>query len=148
MNLEDRLEFENIKIASLGKRAWAFVIDDLIISLLIMLVYAPGLIQLETYDEIVIALSGAIWQIVAIKVAYHSFFTWYFGASLGKMAMKISVIDARGFARLSFGASLLRAVVRVLSEGCFYLGFIWAFASPLRQTWQDKAANSVVIDVS
>ena len=39
-----------------------------------------------------------------------------------------------------------RAVFRVVSEMIFYLGFLWGMMDPLRQTWHDKTARTVVVD--
>nr|WP_238389205.1 RDD family protein [Campylobacter fetus] len=46
----------------------------------------------------------------------------------------------------SLQASFLRAIVRVLSEWLFYLGFVWALSNQARQTWHDKLASVVKID--
>ena len=63
------------------------------------------------------------------------------------MAFKIVCIDAQILDKPSFMASLSRAMMRVVGEVCFYLGFAWAFGNEARQTWHDKIARTVVVDV-
>ena len=87
-------------------------------------------------------------QFIGLKIIYQAFFTWYYGASLGKIAAKIICVDVGLLDKPSFGASLSRSVVRVISEICLYLGFAWALGNEARQTWHDLAAKTAVIDVA
>lgn len=48
---------------------------------------------------------------------------------------------------MNFSAALLRATVRILSEFLFYIGFVWALFDPYKQTWQDKVAKTLVVNV-
>ena len=41
---------------------------------------------------------------------------------------------------------MIRAVMRVVSEILFYFGFVVAFFSPLKLTWHDKFAKTLVVD--
>jgi uncharacterized RDD family membrane protein YckC len=42
--------------------------------------------------------------------------------------------------------SASRAVVRLFSESVFYIGFIWAFLNPKRETWHDKFGKTLVVN--
>ena len=42
--------------------------------------------------------------------------------------------------------SLLRASVRIVSESAFYLGFLWALMNPKKETWHDKAGQTLVVN--
>lgn len=148
MNLLDRLEFEGVKIASMQKRSFAFLIDELIISLLFYAIYYDTFISATTPAEISALLGKFMLELMGLRLIYQTFFTWYMGASFGKYLLKLAVVDSRGLYRPSLGASFVRACVRQISEFCFYLGFIWAFNTPVRQAWEDLAAKTVVIDVS
>ncbi|MEE8588637.1 MAG: RDD family protein [Sulfurimonadaceae bacterium] len=46
-----------------------------------------------------------------------------------------------------FGSAFNRGVFRIISEMIFYLGFIWAFYSKNRQSWHDKTARTLVVNV-
>lgn len=50
-NLQDRLERENLKIASFGKRVLAFLIDDMVISLIVFIIFYDRLIQAKDLFE-------------------------------------------------------------------------------------------------
>ena len=98
-------------------------------------------------EEVIVITNSLFIYIVAIKVIYHTFFVWQYGATMGKMLFKMRVVDQSSFYNLTFLHSLVRAVVRVVSEGVFYLGFLWGVLNPTKQTWHDKASGSIVIDV-
>jgi uncharacterized RDD family membrane protein YckC len=73
------------------------------------------------------------------------------GQTVGKMAMRIRLCDAATGGPIGYGRAFLRwLVITVLAIPCGIPALISDLA-PLwdrqRQTWQDKAASSVVIDV-
>ncbi len=88
-----------------------------------------------------------VLEYMAIKIFYQAFFVMQYGASLGKIVMKIRVIDLKTLQTPNVIISLNRAIVRVVSEMFFYLGFLWGMMDPSRQTWHDKTAKTLVIDV-
>ena len=57
------------------------------------------------------------------------------------MCINVEILDKPNLTQ-----SLVRAIFRIVSEACFYLGFAWALSNPARQTWQDKIAKTVVIN--
>jgi len=60
-----------------------------------------------------------------MKIIYQAFFVMQYGASLGKIAMKIRVIEIKTLDNPNVISSLNRAIFRVISEMLFYLGFLW-----------------------
>ena len=99
-------------------------------------------------DLVLIAeiMNSAFIQIVIIKVIYQSYFIWYYGATLGKMAVKIRVIDFESFSKVTFAQSVLRSSARIISESLFYLGFFLAYYTKSRQTLHDKIAKTLVVN--
>jgi uncharacterized RDD family membrane protein YckC len=71
-------------------------------------------------------------QYILMKIAYQTFFVMQYGATLGKLAMKIRVIDIKTLDNPNFAVSLNRAIFRIISEMIFYLGFTWAAMDPAR----------------
>ena len=156
-------------IASTQKRMGAFVIDEIIISLLFFAIFfdqidsllAPEIASL-LMDKDLLIISPEMMQhisekttlfikenllvFIAIKIMYHTFLIWNNGMTVGKYIMKIRVVSEENGANLNFVRSLLRAVVRIFSEVIFYIGFILAFFSPKVQTLHDKIAGAIVID--
>ena len=145
-NILDNLEREGLELASVFKRAIAFIIDDFLVSLLIFIAFYQQIFSATTTEETILAINSLFPYIVLLKVLYQTFFVWQYGATLGKMAVKIKVVDESSFDNLNLQNSFLRAVVRIISESLFYLGFVWGILSPTVQTWHDKAAKSLVIN--
>ncbi len=145
--LLEKLQLENISLASTNKRALAFGIDELIISLLFTFAFWDKFSTLTTAEAIIGFINSMAFGILLIKIAYQSIFIWMYGATLGKMAMKIKVISADDFDKPNFTHSAIRGLSRVISEILFYIGFLWAYFNPARLTWHDKFAKTLVVDV-
>lgn len=145
------MSFDGVKLATMQKRGLAFFIDEIIVSFLVILIYFDyfsGMQTLDTNPEDIANIVAAITTpYVILKVLYHFFFIYCYSATLGKMAMKIKVVSSENL-KPNFGSSALRASMRIISESVFYIGFIWAFFDPIRQSWHDKVAKTVVVDVS
>jgi uncharacterized RDD family membrane protein YckC len=61
--------------------------------------------------------------------------------------MKIRVIDIQNLSNPNVLVALNRAIFRIISEMLFYLGFLWGMMDPNRQTWHDKTARTLVVNV-
>ncbi|NLC27420.1 MAG: RDD family protein [Campylobacteraceae bacterium] len=144
--LVENFERENITLASISARTKAFVIDEVLVSLLFVLAYWSQFSQSEDIEQTMIIMNSMVVYAVGIKIIYQSLFVWMYGATLGKMAVKIRVIYIYDLANPGAFQSALRSVVRVFSESFFYLGFIWAMLNPKRETWHDKVARTLVIN--
>ena len=154
------LETATLPIASNQKRIAAFVIDDMVIALLILIIFFGQLSEIASHlPQVITAESLEIFKqemnqfsvnnlllIILLKVMYHTFFVWQNGKTLGKYFMKIKVVDLQTQVNLSFLKAMLRASLRIVSEVFFYLGFLLAFFLPLKQTLHDKLSGSVVIN--
>ncbi len=146
----------SFSIASNTKRVGAFVIDDMVVNLFLMIIFSSQIAELTAgiteVNEASIALMNQfildnIMVVLAIKVLYHTVLVWQNGMTLGKYIVKIKVVDLETGRTLSFMQAFWRASVRVISEMFFYIGFLFALFSTLHQTLHDKLSNSVVIDV-
>ena len=71
---------------------------------------------------------------------------WYFGATIGKIVVKIRVIDANDWGRISIFSSFLRAVGRIFSEMFFYIGFLIGFLNDGRKTFHDITGKTLVVN--
>ena len=149
------MERTSLSIAPNSKRIGSFIIDDLVINLFLMIIFYEPMSQLlggmtEVNEASVMAVNQFIMDniatVLAIKVLYHTMLIWQSGMTLGKYIMKIKTVDQATGDTPSFVQSFWRASVRLISEMFFYLGFIFAFFSPLHQTLHDKLSNAVVID--
>ena len=144
-NLLDKLDRENISIAKMDRRILAYSVDEIIVSVIFLFAYWNSLVKTaDNVEQLAMLISNLMFQITLLKVIYNTFFIWYYGATPGKMIFKIITLDTLMLSKPTFGPSALRACVRILSEWCFYLGFIWAFGNIYRQTWHDRLAKTVV----
>ena len=133
-------------VAPNSKRVWSFTIDSMLANLLYVAIVYDQIVLLKTPEEIIGFARETSWILAVINILYHTFFTWQNGKTLGKHIMKIKVVTIGDGTLLPFSASLLRALVRVVDEALFYIGFLPAFFSPTRQTLHDRVSRSVVVN--
>lgn len=145
--LEELLHREHIELADIKKRAVAFFIDELLLSMILMIVLWDAFSQATTMEEIIALTNNFVLEYMAMKIIYQTFFVMQYGATLGKIAMKIQVLEIRTLSYPSLLAAFNRAVFRIISEMLFYLGFLWGTFDPLRRTWHDRTAQTLVVNV-
>lgn len=88
---------------------------------------------------------------LAISGAYYIYLHASRGQTVGKMAMKIKVIDEQTGELIDYGRAAVRwAIPQALSLfTCGIAGILnglWPLWDPKRQTWHDKVARTVVVD--
>jgi len=142
----EKFERENITLASFPKRFFAYFIDEILVSFLFMMIYIGTIEDSTNIEETIQVINGLVLYIMILKVVYQSFFVWMYGATLGKIFMKIKVVSIYDLENPTLMNAINRATVRVLSESAFYLGFAWAFTNPKRETWQDKVGRTLVVN--
>ncbi len=137
----------DLQLASMRSRVKAFIIDDLSITLIVILLLWER-ISIANGDivNIMIIMNDAFLQIIILKFLYQTFFIWYYGATIGKLVAKIKVIDFEHYGRVSFVNALVRSAGRIISEAVFYIGFIFAYYTDSRQTFHDKFGKTLVVD--
>lgn len=145
--IQDRMHREGMHLASIKKRSFAFFIDEMLLSLLLILALGDSFFEAKTVEEMINITNQFVLEYMAVKVVYQAFFVMQYGATAGKLLVKIRVVEMKTLQTPNVIVALNRAVVRVLSEMLFYLGFLWGALDPLRQAWHDKSAKTLVIDV-
>jgi len=141
------LNREELVLASKKKRANAFMIDELIVSVIFLSIIWEPFSALTTLEEKIVLINYYILEYMLLKIIYHSFFVVQYGASPGKMLMKIQILELSGLSLPNLLTSINRSIFRVVSEIFFYAGFIWGLLDPNSQTWHDKTARTIVVDV-
>ncbi len=142
----EKFERENITLASFPKRFFAYIIDEVLVSFLFVMIYIGSIKESQNVEETINMINGLVLYIMILKVIYQTFFVWMYGATLGKIFMKIKVISINDLENPLLIYALNRSTVRIISESIFYLGFIWAFMNPKRESWHDKAGRTLVVD--
>ena len=145
--IQNALHREGMHLASIKKRSMAFFIDEMLLSLILMLALWDNFSDVMTLEESIILVNTFALEYMMMKIIYQAFFVMQYGASIGKLAMKIKVIEINTLEYPNVLSALNRAIFRVISELIFYLGFLWGMLDPSRQTWHDKTAKTLVVDV-
>ena len=144
--LEEKLYREDIQLASTQKRAMALFIDELLLSLILIFSLSDAFANAQTVEAMIELSNTFMLEYMAIKIIYQTFFIVQYGATLGKIAMKIRVIEISTMQKPRLASAFNRAVFRIISEMLFYLGYLWGMFDPARQTWHDKTARTLVVD--
>ncbi|MBY4598957.1 RDD family protein [bacterium BD-1] len=137
------------------RRFAAFFLDSLIVSGVFYTLYLVGFVLFalamagggEPDDAMVMAGALAMSLLyVLLSLAYYAGMeSSSRQATLGKMALGIKVVDARG-RRLGFGHAAGRWLASALSYLTFYIGFAMAGFTARKQGLHDLVANTYVVD--
>lgn len=142
------------RTADAGPRLGARILDWLIVGI----PFAVIGFALGYFTESAPASSGSpvLWDGATVllqlgelvsRLVYHAAFVALKGATLGKMACNIRVVDERTGLRLSFGRALGREIVLMVSALLCLIGYFSLFFDSLglKRGWHDKAVKSRVI---
>ena len=138
----------NLQLASMRSRVLAYLIDDLLMTFIIMIIFWESIFAISDDSNALMNLMKVelVTPLIMLKIIYHTFFVWYYGATIGKIAVKIRVIDAENWGRISIFSSFLRAVGRIFSEMFFYIGFLIGFLNKGRKTFHDITGKTLVVN--
>ncbi len=139
---------ENLQLSTIFSRIFAAIIDEILVSVIIMFIFWSNISSVANNTEEMMYLISVqiVPPLIMLKVVYHTFFVWYYGATVGKIFMKIRVIDANNWGKTTFFSSFLRAVTRVASEWFLYIGFLIAFFNDGRKTLHDFLGRTLVVN--
>lgn len=147
--LQNLLDRENLSIAPMQKRAFAWLLDSILISIVFMLIYSDDFAKISAnatnYDALILFIQLKTWQISLLKIIYDSVFIYLYGASLGKMAFKIRTISIDLVDNPTLFNSIIRAVSKFLGESIFFITYFFAFADKFNLALHDRIAKSIVI---
>lgn len=144
---DKKIDIDNLELAPFRSRIKSFIIDDLLITLLVVLMFWEQVVASSgDMMQVMLIINHAVWEVMLIKFIYQTFFIWYYGATIGKIVAKIRVIDFDNYGRVTFLNAMVRSASRILSEIFFYIGFIVANFNDARQTFHDKFARTLVVN--
>jgi len=144
--IHNLLEMHQLTLASIFKRFIAFIIDDFLMSVVFIFIIWNDFQKATSSIQMINIMDSYMLVYMLLKIIYQTLFVYMYGATLGKMVMKIKIIEIKTLQKPSLIASFNRAVFRMVSEMIFYLGFLWGVLNPTRQTWHDVTAKTLVID--
>ena len=116
-----------------GARLGAFALDALLVFVTAgPLVFAAG----RESAPFLFVLAPAI---VAV-LCWHRY-----GATPGKIAFSVKIVDARSGGRPSLARLVIRYLAYIISAAPLFLGFAWIAIDRRKQAWHDKIAGTRVI---
>lgn len=132
-------------IASIGSRFMAVIIDSIIVGILSFMVsYLFNTFVSLPPDKMKQAQTiVSIGMMLFSSILYYPIFTIYGGATPGKMALSIKVIDKDGEDIGPLQAILREAIYKTISIIVF--GFAWAFFNEKNRTFWDYTSGSIVV---
>ncbi len=130
--------------AGFWQRAAAFAIDALIVTViaapLMVLGFGVRRVSLDPAEH-----SWDLLAFVVIAAAVIGFWR-YCGATPGKIALGVRIVDAASGRPPSLLRLALRFVGYFVSAFPLYLGFLWIAVDRRKQGWHDKIARTIVIN--
>lgn len=147
------------KLATIGQRALARIVDGVLITVVIAVLWGIGFGALiagtdETTGEANGLAVGAFFGIflltVLITLAYEMVLIAIKGQTVGKMVVGVKVVRSQDGQVPGFGPSFMRWLIPAAASAVCGLGIV-VYLSPLFdssgrvQGWHDKAANTLVI---
>ncbi|TLD82923.1 RDD family protein [Helicobacter sp. MIT 11-5569] len=146
--IEEILAREEIQVAALWKRVVAHIIDDLLVSMVIIGMYWESITQNVGNPEVVLNTISNSWLILyVVHIVYHWLFVRYYGATIGKIVVKIKVIETGLLDNPNTKQAFIRSLLRTLSEFLIYLPFLYILTNSLRLSLHDRIANTIVIEL-
>ncbi len=138
----------DLQLASLRSRATAFVIDDLLVTAIIIIIFWDNIMAVshDVNAMMLFMKTELVMPLIFLKFVYHALFTWYYGATVGKIVAKIKVIDSDTWGRVTPFSAIIRSLGRIFSEMFFYIGFLIGFFNDGRKTFHDFTGKTLVVN--
>jgi uncharacterized RDD family membrane protein YckC len=139
---------DDLQLASMRSRATAFVIDDLLVTAIIIIIFWDNIMAVSNDINAMMFFmkTDLVMPLIFLKFVYQALFTWYYGATVGKIVAKIKVIDSNTWGRVSIFSAILRSIGRIFSEMFFYIGFLIGFFNDGRKTFHDLTGKTLVVN--
>jgi len=139
---------DDLQLASLRSRATAFIIDDLLVTAIILVIFWENIMAVshDINAMMFFMKTDLVMPLIFLKFVYQALFTWYYGATVGKIIAKIRVIDSNTWGRVSIFSAILRSIGRIFSEMFFYIGFLIGFFNDGKKTFHDLIGKTLVVN--
>ena len=130
--------------AGFWQRAAACLIDWLIVIVIVVPIMVLGF----GMHEISLDPAEHSWDLLAFVVIAATVigFWRYCGATPGKIALGVKIVDAATGEPPNLGRLVVRFLAYFVSALPLYLGFLWVAVDRRKQGWHDKIARTIVIN--
>jgi uncharacterized RDD family membrane protein YckC len=149
----------HLNLATIGHRFAAVFVDGLLIGVIMLLLLFPMYMAIfTTFSQSAshpgtppklpdFSIGFRLYQYFVsygLPAAYEIFFIGTYGATLGKMLMKIRVVTPEG-GRISYGRATGRHFAKLLSGIILYIGYLMAFWDDEKRALHDRICGTRVI---
>ena len=128
-------------------RAVAYLIDAIVLNVVLWVLAVAVSGQVDPTADIgsSMAWGTAVSGSFLVPAIYTIGFWITSGATPGKMAFGMQVVDAATGTPVTAGQAIGRFFAYIVSGAVFCLGFIWIGLDARKQGWHDKLASTVVV---
>jgi uncharacterized RDD family membrane protein YckC len=119
--MNENLKTEQVKYATFWNRAGAYLLDIILLGLIIGII---NFINIANYKSFILYLPFAL-----IGISYKPYMESYYGATIGKMILKLKVTD-KNFKKIDMTTSILRSLILVFPAMMYIPLFYLAFNNP------------------
>lgn len=141
-------EADVYNLAGFLPRAFALVIDIVLVSLIALLAYYAGLFVVYGFDFGSYGSEKLFMPVYMtlflLSSTYFVFLHGYGGMTVGKMAMGIKLINRYGEG-IGIWDAFVRWIGYYISGAFLCAGFLWSLVDSECQTWHDKIAGTYVV---
>lgn len=141
---------ESDRLASIGQRALAQVLDSFIIGIPLFVLTSSAGADLTDADDGNLLWLTLLW--LGVSLLYNTAFIATTGATLGKRIMKLRVVNRTDGSPVSWTYAAVRALVPTVAGVVPVIGFalniavyVRAIFHPYRQGLHDAAAGTIVV---
>ncbi len=143
--IEQMLYRENLKVAPLKKRIFAYFIDDALISILFIVMLFSSFDLLEDKEAFLQSMQANLMYFILLRGFYQCIFTYFYGASIGKILLKMRVVQLDTLDHPNLLNAIVRAFFRELGQMLFYITFFFALNDVFVRTLHDRIVKTIVI---
>ncbi|ACU84651.1 predicted membrane protein/domain [Brachybacterium faecium DSM 4810] len=157
-----------VKMASMTQRLIARILDGVVLSIVILVVMVVAIAIVAGAASVddgsggaaglgILGFLGLTTLGVVLVYAYEAVMIGFWGATVGKMALKVKVVKPRNGEAPGIGSGIVRFLIPglcALIPFIGWLGTVACYISPTfdnsgrRQGWHDKVANTVVVSTA
>ena len=152
MEAETQETVDELRYASWGRRLVAVAIDAVLLAIVVIATALAAGVTLDQLNEELRGEGGivAVLLFVVPEAVYDTLMIGSRNQTFGKMAMKITVLDAGdGSTRIGYPRAFARWATTNLFLALWVvpgiLDHLWPLRDRRRQTWHDKLVRSVVV---
>lgn len=130
--------------AGFDLRLLASCIDWFVLITLVVLVELIILSITNKQEKTILLLTSNVFIIPVVKFIYHVLLESKFQTTIGKRVLNIKVTDINGL-KPSFSSVFYRNILKILSTGLLFGGYLYSFLNKKHQCLHDVLANTLVI---